>query len=126
VTTGPRTVVAGGVYLVRDDRIRLIPEEERVVHDPRRPVVVVSGPDTNGDQSWPSVLVCPISGSTSRRTKYDVQLARGQGGVIKKCWIRIPAIQPLLKTQLEDRSGTLDERLLSQVHARLFQYMGLV
>jgi mRNA-degrading endonuclease toxin of MazEF toxin-antitoxin module len=123
---GPGAVLAGGVYLVKDDRIRLLPEEDRVVHDPRRPVVIVSGPDTNGDPGWPVVLVCPISGSTSRRTRYDVQLAAGQGGVVKKCWIRVPAVQPLLKTHLEDRSGTLDERLLSQLHARLVQYIGLV
>jgi mRNA-degrading endonuclease toxin of MazEF toxin-antitoxin module len=122
----PEAAIMGGVYLVRDERLRLIPEEERVVHDTRRPVVVVTGPATNGDPVWQFVLVCPISGSTSRRTRYDVQLAAGQGGVTKKCWIRVPAVQPLVKAQLEDRSGTLDERLLSQVQARLAQYMGLV
>ena len=116
---------SGGVYLVQEKNIRLLPEEERVLHDARRPVVIVSGPETNGDHGWPFVLMCPISGSTSRRTRYDVQLASGQGGVSKKCWIRVPAVQPLLKTCLEDRSGTLDERLLSQVHARLVQYIGL-
>jgi hypothetical protein len=31
----------------------------------------------------------------------------------------------LLKAHLEDRSGELDERLLSQLHARLVQYIGL-
>jgi len=116
----------GGVYLVRDASLRLIPQEERVVHDSRRPVVVVTGPSTNGEDDWKFVLVCPISGSTSRRTRYDVMLATGQGGVSKKCWVRIPAVQPLLKDQLEDRTGTLDERLLSQVQTRLAQYMGLV
>jgi mRNA-degrading endonuclease toxin of MazEF toxin-antitoxin module len=116
----------GGVYLVRDERLRLIPEEERVMHDSRRPVLVVTGPATNGETDWPFVLACPISGSTSRRTRYDVQLATGQGGVTKKCWIRVPAVQPLLKAHLEDRSGTLDERLLSQVQTRLAQYMGLL
>jgi mRNA-degrading endonuclease toxin of MazEF toxin-antitoxin module len=124
--SGPGAVIVGGVYLVQDKLIRLLPEEERVVKDPRRPVVVVSGPDTNGDAAWPLVLACPISGSTSRRTKYDAQLAAGQGGVIKKCWVRVPAVQPLQKTDLQDRSGTLDERLLAQVHTRLVQYMGLV
>lgn len=123
---GPLAAIIGGVYLVQDERLRLIPEEERVTHDTRRPVVVVTGPVTNGDPAWQFVLACPISGSTSRRTRFDVQLAAGQGGVTKKCWIRIPAVQPLLKTQLEDRSGTLDERLLSQVQARLAQYMGIV
>ncbi|MGP3912467.1 type II toxin-antitoxin system PemK/MazF family toxin [Nonomuraea sp. 10N515B] len=122
----PGPYVAGGVYLVSDKAVRLIPEEERVIHDERRPVVVVTGGDSNGDPTWPFVLACPISGSTSRRTRFDVQLARGQGGVIKKCWIRIPAVQPLLKTALEDRTGTLEEDLLTQVQGRLAQYLGLL
>ena len=119
-------VGAGGVYLVSDKVVRLIPEEERVVHDERRPVVVVTGAESNGDPDWPFVLVCPISGSTRRRTRFDVQLGKGQGGVIKKCWIRIPAVQPLMKTALEDQTGTLDESVLIQIQGRLAQYLGLL
>ncbi|MER5621664.1 type II toxin-antitoxin system PemK/MazF family toxin [Streptosporangium sp. NPDC002544] len=122
----PGPYLAGGVYLVSDKSLRLIPEEDRVVHDERRPVVVVTGTESNGDPDWPFVLACPISGSTSRRTRFDVQLAKGQGGAVKKCWIRVPAVQPLMKSVLEDRSGTLDEDLLTQVHGRLAQYLGLL
>nr|WP_062340020.1 type II toxin-antitoxin system PemK/MazF family toxin [Herbidospora sakaeratensis] len=122
----PGPYVAGGVYLVRDKSLRLIPEEDRVIHDERRPVVLVSGGESNGDPSWPFVLACPISGSTRRRTRYDIQLAMGQGGVLKKCWIRVPAVQPLMKSVLEDRTGILDEDLLTQVQARLAQYLGLL
>ncbi|GAA4522600.1 hypothetical protein GCM10023096_49580 [Nonomuraea ferruginea] len=122
----PAPYVAGGVYLVSDKTLRLIPEEERVVHDERRPVVVVTGGQSNGDPDWPFVLVCPVSSSTSRRTRFDVQLARGQGGVIKKCWIRVPAVQPLMKSVLEDRTGTLDEDVLTQIQGRLAQYPGLL
>jgi mRNA-degrading endonuclease toxin of MazEF toxin-antitoxin module len=123
---GPGAVIIGGVYLIKDELIRLLPEEKREVHVTRRPAVVISGPATNGEAEWPVVLVCPISGSTTHRTRYDVQLAAGQGGATKKCWIRVPAVQPLLKTHLQDRAGILDERLLSQVQARLAQYLGLV
>jgi mRNA-degrading endonuclease toxin of MazEF toxin-antitoxin module len=89
-------------------------------------VVVVTSAASNGDPGWPFVLACPISGSTSRRTRFDVQLAKGEGGVVKKCWIRIPAVQPLTKSTLEDRTGTLDEDLLTQVQGRLAQYLGLL
>ncbi|GIH98760.1 type II toxin-antitoxin system PemK/MazF family toxin [Planobispora takensis] len=122
----PGPYMAGGVHLVSDKALRLIPEEERVVHDERRPVVVVTGTETNGDPAWPFVLICPISGSTSRRTRFDVQLAKGQGGAVKKCWIRIPAVQPLMKSALEDRTGMLDEDLLTQLQGRLAQYLGLL
>jgi mRNA-degrading endonuclease toxin of MazEF toxin-antitoxin module len=122
----PGPYIAGGVYLVCDKSLRLIPEEERVVHDERRPVVVVTSAASNGDPGWPFVLACPISGSTSRRTRFDVQLAKGESGVVKKCWIRIPAVQPLTKITLEDRTGTLNEDLLTQVQGRLAQYLGLL
>ncbi|WP_040893570.1 type II toxin-antitoxin system PemK/MazF family toxin [Streptomyces griseoaurantiacus] len=119
-------VYAGGVYYVTDDKLRLIPDEERQLHDTRRPVLIVSGPSSNGDLAWPFTLVCPISSSTTRKTRYDIQLAAGQGGVTKKCWVRVPAIQPLMKDRLGDRLGTLEARVLSQVHTRLAQYLGLL
>jgi mRNA-degrading endonuclease toxin of MazEF toxin-antitoxin module len=122
----PSPVYVGGIYLVDDRALRLIPEEERVVHDARRPVVVLSGSDTNNDPGWPFLLACPLSSSTRRRTRFDVQLAVGQGNVTKKTWVRIPAIQPLIKSSLQDRQGTLDERLLSQIQARLAQYLGWI
>ncbi|WP_431929451.1 type II toxin-antitoxin system PemK/MazF family toxin [Nonomuraea jabiensis] len=122
----PGPYIVGGVYLVTDKTLRLIPEEERVVHDERRPVVVVTGAQSNSDPEWPFILACPISGSTSRRTRFDVQLAKGQGGAVKKCWIRVPAVQPLPKSALEDRTGVLDEDLLTQVQGRLVQYLGLL
>lgn len=92
----------------------------------------------NAGRSWSSPVSSPTvipsgrsswrahSASTRRRTRFDVQLAMGQGGVTKKCWIRIPAVQPLMKSDLEDQSGTLDEALLTQVQGRLAQYLGLV
>ena len=66
----PMPVYAGGIYLVHDGALRLIPEEDRVVHATRRPVVVVTGPNSNSDQGWPFLLVCPLSTSTSRKARY--------------------------------------------------------
>lgn len=87
---------------------------------------MVSGGTTNCEPEWEFVLVCPLSSSSTRKTRFDVQLAAGQGNVTKKTWVRIPAVQPLMKRHLEDYSGTLDGRLLSQIHARLAQYMGML
>lgn len=122
----PLSVTAGGVYYVVDEKLRLIPDEQRTLHMTRRPVIVVTGFEANSTPAWPFVLVCPISSSTSRKTRYDVQLAAGQGGVGKKCWVRIPAVQPIMKDKLEDQTGTVDGRILSQVQARLAQYLGLL
>jgi mRNA-degrading endonuclease toxin of MazEF toxin-antitoxin module len=122
----PTPVYAGGIYLVKDDLLRLIPSEERQVHITRRPLVVVSGPETNSDLSWPFVLACPLSTSTTRRTRFDVELAAGQGNLTKKTWVRIPAVQPFMKRDLQDHSGILEARLIEQIHTRLVQYMGLI
>jgi mRNA-degrading endonuclease toxin of MazEF toxin-antitoxin module len=118
-------IVVGGLYMVADEKITLLPEEERQVHDERRRFLVLSG-NTNSEDGWPVVLGCPVSASTSFKTRFDVKLAAGEAGTTKKCWIRIPATQPLLKTALEDLTGTLKADRLQEVQARPLQYLGLV
>jgi mRNA-degrading endonuclease toxin of MazEF toxin-antitoxin module len=119
-------IIVGGLYLVADEKIRLLPEEKRQQHSERRRFVVLSASETNSDDPWPVVLGCPVSGSTSFRTRFDVTLAYGEAGVTKKCWIRVPAIQPLLKSDLGDRTGILSAERLEEVQARLLEYLGLI
>lgn len=119
-------VIVGCLYLVADEKTRLLPEEQRQQHDERRRFVVLSAPETNSDDAWPVVLGCPVSASTRYRTRFDVVLNYGEAGVTKKCWIRVPAIQPLLKNDLEDRTGTLRPERLEEVQARLLEYLGLI
>lgn len=119
-------VVIGGLYLVADSKLTLLPEEERQVHDERRRFVVLSGSETNSESAWPVVLGCPVSGSTRYRTRFDVRLAYGEAGVTKKCWIRVPSVQPLLKADLQDLTGTLADVRLQETQARLLQYLGLI
>jgi mRNA-degrading endonuclease toxin of MazEF toxin-antitoxin module len=118
--------LTGGLYLVADSKLTLLPKEKRQVHDERRRFVVLSGAETNSDEKWPVVLGCPVSASTTYKTRFDVQLAHGEAGVTKKCWIRIPANQPLLKEDLEDLTGTLPPGRLEEAQARLLEYLGLV
>lgn len=118
--------VTGGLYLVADSKLTLLPEEQRQVHDERRRFLVLSGSETNFDEKWPIVLGCPVSASTRYRTRFDVQLAYGEAGVTKKCWIRIPANQPLLKDDLQDLTGTLSADRLEEAQTRLLEYLGLI
>jgi mRNA-degrading endonuclease toxin of MazEF toxin-antitoxin module len=55
-----------------------------------------------------------------------VRLAYGEAGVTKKCWIRVPSVQPLLKADLQDLTGTLADVRLQETQARLLQYLGLI
>ncbi|XVU23982.1 type II toxin-antitoxin system PemK/MazF family toxin [Actinoplanes sp. CA-054009] len=123
MTSNP--VINGGVYYVRDSLISLPPNDERQIHEERRPVVVLSGPDTNSSNGWRTILIAPISSSTQLKTSYCVKLAAGEGGLRKKSWVRVIAVQPLLKADLGDRLGVLPAERLEEIQARLFQYLGL-
>lgn len=119
-------VVNGGIYYVKDAALTLPPNDDREIHETRRPVIVLSGPSANSNRGWLFVLVAPISSSTSRKTHLCVKLSAGEGGLSKKGWVRTAAIQPLLKEDLSDQLGVVNAERLEQIHARLFQYMGLI
>lgn len=116
--------IIGGIYWVDDSDVSLPPNDQRKLH-PKRTVLVLSGPDSNFDPTWELVLVAPLSSETARKTKFCVKLAQGDGNVMKKCWVRVPAVQPLLKTHLRDHLGVVPAEKLEEVQARLFDYMGL-
>lgn len=43
----------------------------------------------------------------------------------KKGWVRVSAVQPLMKSQLGDLTGILTADKFEEVQARLLEYMGL-
>ncbi|MCA1673501.1 MAG: type II toxin-antitoxin system PemK/MazF family toxin, partial [Actinobacteria bacterium] len=117
--------IAGAVYYGRDRDLTLPPNDDRQYHDQRRPVSVISGSETNSDASWGFVLMALISSSTSHKTRFCVRLAAGAANLPKKGWVRVSAVQPLMKSQLGDQTGIVTADKLAEVHARLLQYMGL-
>lgn len=72
------------------------------------------------------MLVCPTSGATSHKTRFCVKLAAGDGNLVKKCWVRVPAVQPILESQLADHCGVLPEDKLQLIYGRLSEYMGIL
>ncbi len=60
------------------------------------------------------------------RTRFDIKLGMGEGGVEKKCWVRIPAIQSVEKGDLYQFTGTLDPPKVDQIDAALFDYLGQI
>lgn len=68
----------------------------------------------------------PYLFSTGRRTRFCVKLADGEANVSKKCWIRIPAVQPMEKGHVQDHTGVMSEQRLHEVQARLVEYLGLL
>lgn len=118
--------VLGGIYLVEDEELQLPPEGKRLVHRERRPFLVLSGPETNRNDSWPLVLGCPLSSQTSWKTVFCVRISANEFGMSKKTWVRIPALQPIEKSALQDRIGLLDETRLDEVRSRVVDYMGML
>ncbi|ONH59648.1 hypothetical protein CcI49_17045 [Frankia sp. CcI49] len=123
MSSGWRPIVIGGIYWINDDKISMPPETNRLNH-PRRMVLVVSGP-SNGDPAWPLVQIMPLSSQSTRKTRWCVKINAGQGNVERKCWVRIPLSQPILKADLQDQVGVLPEALLLHVQANMAAYHGL-
>ena len=96
------------------------------MHDVRRPFVVLSGLRFNSDPEWRVVLGCPTSRSTQFRTELCVRLAAGEANLPKKCWIRVPALQAIPKTELQDHTGSLTAEKLREVQMRVLEYAGLI
>ena len=128
----PRRYLAGSIYLVADSRLTLPSGESRLVHDERRPVLVVSdqnevhGTNAQDARGWPSVLVVPISSSTTYKTRFDVKLAAGCGNLTKKAWARVPALQAIDKAYLEDLLGQVPPDVLDGITAQILDYLGLI
>ncbi|OSC38745.1 type II toxin-antitoxin system PemK/MazF family toxin [Mycobacterium decipiens] len=118
------TPIRGGIYLIPDEAVVLLPKVVKRRLHKHRYFVVLSGDTTNNDAKWPLVSGCPLSGETTLKTRFDIKLGQGEGGVEKKCWVRIPALQSIEKADLWQFTGTLDPPKVAQIDAALFDYLG--
>lgn len=122
------TVTRGAIFMIPDGALTLPPESLRgEVHKERRPFVILTNNESILDPNFPIVTGCPISSSTNFRTSFDVKLPAGEGGVVKKCWVRIPAIQPLAKSVVltQDMCGTLSPAYLEAIDVAIAEYLNL-
>lgn len=115
----------GGVYWVADSCLTLPPNDDRELK-PTRPVIVVSGDETNENPDWPIVLVIPVSTSHTLKTEFCLKLGAGVGNLPRKGWARVVAIQPLTKEQIQDLMGMLPSETVALLEENLFAYMALV
>jgi mRNA-degrading endonuclease toxin of MazEF toxin-antitoxin module len=72
------------------------------------------------------VLVAPLSSSTNRRTDFCVKVPANEGNVSRKTWVRVVAVQPLAKADLQDHFGTLPPARMEEIEANLLRYMELI
>jgi mRNA-degrading endonuclease toxin of MazEF toxin-antitoxin module len=119
---------AGSIYFVADDKIVLPEAGRRQLHRERRPVLIVSDlgglNQTNCNETWPSVWVVPVSSSTTYKTRFDIKIAAGDGNLAKKGWARVPALQVMDKSYLQDLVGIVHRTTLESVIAQVLSYLG--
>ena len=93
----------------------------------RRPVVVVSHDGFNQAASWQSIIVVPISTSTSqaRRGLTVVDIPGGTGGLPKTSYAVCHQVTTLDRAKLTKRIGALPAGVLGEVDEGLKAAMNL-
>lgn len=117
-------ILPGEIYWVETSKMRLLPSSEQTKEF--HPFLVLSElHQSDNNASWPTVLGMPVSASTKYRTRFCVKLAEGEYSMTKKCWIRIPGVQAMMKTDLRGKISKLNASKLEDVQAELLRYLGL-
>lgn len=109
---GKIKVVAGGVYLLRDEIVR-IPDSEiagnRTKHE-FRTVVVLSNQTICNSIACPVVTIVPLSHTLTPRAETDLIIGRSEGnGLDHDSRLMFGYMQALLKSDLEKHLGQLDD-----------------
>lgn len=86
----------------------------------------VHGVNAQDAKDWPSVLIVPISSSTSFKTRFDVLIPAGCGNLPKKGWARVPAVQPIDKQHLGEMLGQVPLDVLDDVTGQVLNYLGIL
>lgn len=83
----------------------------------KRPVIIISHDAFNKTPNWRSIIVIPISTSTSqaRRSPTAISLPAGNGGLRKDSVALCHQITTLDRTKLTKKWGSLSKNLISQV-----------
>jgi mRNA interferase MazF len=93
----------------------------------RRPVIVMSNDGFNDVPGWKSVIVVPVSTSSSqgKRTPTIVQIPGGRGGLSSTSFAVCHQVTTLDRAKLSKRIGVLPQELLREVEDGLRAAMDL-
>ncbi|HHV75541.1 MAG TPA: type II toxin-antitoxin system PemK/MazF family toxin [Thermoanaerobacterium sp.] len=118
-----REFVVGDVYYIRDELIA-IPTIDRTttarnMHPGRRVVVAHNNP-LNADPTWPLIHVAPLSSRTDLIEATDIIVSTDPAdgdGVSVDSKIELALVQPVLKKDLERKTGALSREKIAEMLA---------
>lgn len=115
-------VVAGGIYALRDDAIK-IPDGDLKKNRTKhifRTVVVVSNQTICNSVACPVVTVVPLSHILTPRAETDLNIARTEkNGLEFDSRLMFGYMQPVLKSDLEKQIGIFDDSEWQKVMCKI-------
>ena len=94
----------------------------------RRPVVIISNDGFNLTQNWRSIIVVPLSTSTSQalRTQTAVMITQGEGGLSQDSVALCHQVTTLDRSKLKTRLGELTQAKMLELERGLKAAMDLI
>ncbi len=94
----------------------------------RRPVVIISNDGFNLTQNWRSIIVVPLSTSTSQalRTQTVVNISSGEGGRSRDGSALCHQVTTLDRSKIKQRIGALSEAKMLEIERGLKAAMDLI
>ena len=94
----------------------------------RRPVVIISNDGFNLTPNWRSIIVVPLSTSTSQalRTQTAILIPQGEGGLLQNSVALCHQVTTLDRSKLSQRLGELTVIKMSQIERGLKAALDLI
>ena len=94
----------------------------------RRPVVIISNDGFNLTQNWRSIIVVPLSTSTSQalRTQTAVMIPQGEAGLSQDSVALCHQVTTLDRSKLKNRLGELTQAKVLEIERGLKAAMDLI
>lgn len=117
-----RTFVVGEVYYIVDELLNMPATDRagtRTLHEGRR-VVIAHNCELNADPTWPLIYVAPLSSRVELASETDIVVRNTPedgDGVSCDSIVELALVQPVLKTDLERRTGALSKPRIAEIIA---------
>lgn len=118
----------GDIWTISDSIITFptdrLPKSKRTTHE-QRPVLILSCDEDLTKVRPLTAIISPVSTVIDKMVT-DFRLAAGMGGLKEDSMVRLGLIQPILKIDLKQKIGSLEQTILDQVMTVLLCNLGVL